>query len=104
MKTTLFTLLAVSLAHGFGTAVAVEIKPVAVEGQPLAANINRLLQALDMLGAPLSNEMTTALTAAAKARDAAKLQALLDPRVLFVVSINPESRVKVERGPAPALL
>src|SRR6185369_6398596 len=56
------------------------------------------------LGAPLSQEMTNALADVAKARDAVKLQALLDPQVLFVVSINPESRVKVDRGPAAAVL
>src|SRR5579871_6910727 len=76
--------------------------PVPVEGQPLAANVRRLLQALDMLGAPLPKETSLALEEAAKGRDGAKLQQLLDPHVLFRVSLNPEVRVKVERGPAPA--
>ena len=43
-------------------------------------------------------------TAAAQARDADRLQQLLDDRVLLVVHINPETRVKVARGPAPAVL
>src|SRR5262245_36600970 len=79
-------------------------EPVAVEGQPLAANVNRVLQALDSLGSPLPKETLESLTRAAKARDAAQLQKLLDPHVLFVVSLNPESRVKVQRGAAPAVL
>ena len=79
-------------------------EPVAVEGQPLAANVNRVLQALDTLGSPLPNETLESLVRAAMARDAAQLQKLLDPHVLFVVSLNPESRVKVQRGPAPVVL
>jgi hypothetical protein len=79
-------------------------EPVAVEGQPLAANVNRVLQALDSLGSPLPKETLESLTRAAKARDGAQLQKLLDPHVLFIVSLNPESRVKVQRGTAAAVL
>jgi hypothetical protein len=77
-----------------------KLEPVDVEGQPLAANVTRLLQALDFLGAPLSKEQTSAIQEAAKERNAKKLQELLDPHVLVVVSLNPESRVKAARGPA----
>ena len=77
---------------------------VEVEGQPLAANIERLMQALDYLGAPLPAETRAGLAAAGSARDAARLQELLDPHVLFVVSLNPEMRVKAARGPAKAVL
>jgi hypothetical protein len=77
---------------------------VEVEGQPLAANANRLLEALQFLGAPLAAETTQKLQVAVKARDARKIQELLDPHVLVVVTINPESRVKAARGPAPATL
>src|SRR5262245_34853539 len=94
-------LLFVFLVIGVTATAAAE--PVAVEGQPLAANVNRVIQALDSLGSPLPGETTEKLQLAAKARDAAQLQKLLDPHVLFVVSINPESRVKVQRGPAPAM-
>src|SRR5207237_1375303 len=45
-----------------------------------------------------------ALQAACADRDAAGIQRLLDPHVLLAVSINPEARVKVARGPAPAVL
>jgi hypothetical protein len=75
-----------------------------VEGQPLGENARRLLDALDFLGAPLSKADADAIKAAAKDRDAAKLQELLDPHVLVQVTVNPESRVKAARGPAAAKL
>src|ERR1051325_3092922 len=56
-----------------------KLEPIDVEGQPLAANVTRLLQALDMFGSPLPKEQTAALQGAAKNRDAKKLQELLDP-------------------------
>ncbi|MDA1016448.1 MAG: hypothetical protein O3A00_18570, partial [Planctomycetota bacterium] len=71
-----------------------------VEGQPLAANVSRLLNGLEFLGAPLPNKTVGELRVAIKNRDAKRLQALLDPHVLFGVSLNPEVRVKVQRGPA----
>jgi hypothetical protein len=76
--------------------------PVEVEGQPLAANVDRLRQALEFVGAPLSAETQTALKAAGE--DAKKIQQILDPQALLLVSINPESRVKVTKGAGPALL
>ncbi len=75
-----------------------------VEGQPLAANAERLVKALQFLGTPLPEGVASDLKAATDARDAKKIQQLLDPRALFVVNINPESRVKVARGPAEAKL
>jgi hypothetical protein len=87
-----------------GRALAQELTPVAVEGQPLAANVTRLLQALDYLGAPLPAEQAKELQAACAERDAATIQRLLDPHVLLSVHLNPEVRVKVARGPAKAVL
>ncbi len=75
-----------------------------VEGQPLGANATRMLKAFEFLGTPLPAKTTAAIQRAAKARDAKTLQKLLDPHVLFVVSLNPEVRVKVKRGPAQANL
>jgi hypothetical protein len=87
------------------TLVADDPLPVVpVEGQPLAANVKRLDESLEFLGTPLPNETRTAIGEAAAARDADNLQRIIDPHVLFVVSINPESRVKVARGPARATL
>lgn len=79
-------------------------EPVAVEAQPLAANVQRVIEALEFLGTPLTKEKQAALAAASQARDATKLQQLLDAEALFVVNINPEARVKVARGPATARL
>src|SRR5262245_32648744 len=81
-----------------------KLERVEVDGQPLGANVTRLLEALQFLGAPLPEETTKPLQEAAKAPDAAKMQQLLDPHVLVQVTINPESRVKVARGPAAAAL
>src|SRR5262245_19132608 len=78
--------------------------PVDVEGQPLAANVVRLLEALDYLGAPLPTETVTTIKQACDQRDARRIQQLLDPYALLLVSINPESRVKVERGATRAVL
>lgn len=91
-------LAAFALAHG---AHADEVPTVDdVEGQPLAANATRLAEALDYLGNPLPEETKAALRKAATQRDANALQRALDPHVTFVVTLNPEVRVKVARGPA----
>ncbi|MCB1275322.1 CehA/McbA family metallohydrolase [Prosthecobacter sp.] len=78
------------------------LEVIEVEGQPLAANARRLVQALDFLGASLPDDTRTRLQDAITKRDAAGVQAVLDPQVLCVVDINPESRVKARRGPAAA--
>src|SRR3954468_3496297 len=75
-----------------------------LELQPLVAQVNRLTEALNVLGEPLPDKVQTALkeSAAATDRKAAtrQIQETLDPLCLFVVSINPEMRVKVAQGPA----
>jgi hypothetical protein len=84
-------------------AVAAEPLPVIeVEGQPLVSNARRVVQALDFLGAPLAANARAKLEAVMASRDAAAVQAALDPLVLCLVDINPESRVKAQRGPAAA--
>lgn len=85
---------------------AVDPPPVVggIEGQPLAENVKRLLKALEFLGAPLDGETAKALAKAADDQDAKALQEVLDKRVMFVVNINPESRVKVARGPADPVI
>jgi EF hand len=74
-----------------------------VDGQPLGANAERLAKSLEFLGAPLPAGKSKALDDAIAKRDAKAIQSLLDERVLLQVSINPESRVKVARGPAQAV-
>ncbi|HZO88671.1 MAG TPA: CehA/McbA family metallohydrolase [Chthonomonadaceae bacterium] len=75
-----------------------------VAAQPLAAQVNRLVQALDYLGSPLPEKTRAALRRAVAETDDARLvqavQAALDPYCLLMVDINPESRVKVMQGPA----
>lgn len=75
-----------------------------VDGQPLAANVKRIIEAMQFLGSPLPRDEVEKLSAAGKERDAKQIQKLLDPRVLLLAHINPESRVKVRRGPAAAEL
>lgn len=83
-------------------ACAEPLPVVEAEGQPLAANAQRIMQALDFLGRPLTDELRRKLQTAITARDGAGVQAALDPQVLCVVDISPESRVKAQRGPAAA--
>lgn len=85
-------------------ALAADVPQATVEGQPLGANIERVITALEYLGQPLPDSTVSQLRLAAKQRDAGRLQELLDPHVLFVVSLNPEVRVKVARGPADGTL
>jgi hypothetical protein len=77
--------------------------------QPLAQHVRVLERALRYLGQPLSVEEHDRLNRAIGATDEtaaiAEIQAVLDPHVLLVVEVNPESRVKVSRGAArPELL
>lgn len=95
------TLLALTVAP-FGRAADVPV--VDVEGQPIAANAARLLKALDFLGAPLAEADAKALGKAIDDKDSAKVQAALDKHVLFVVTLNPEARVKVSKGPGATTL
>lgn len=85
--------------------IAVDVpRDSTVEGQPLAANIQRVTEAFEFLGTALPPTLVDELKQAGQARDARQLQELLDPRVAFVLTINPEVRVKVQRGPAEARL
>ncbi|HBJ85779.1 MAG TPA: hypothetical protein DDZ88_18280 [Verrucomicrobiales bacterium] len=88
----LFALLSVAAA-------AEPLPVIEVEGQPLAANAQRLMQALDFLGAPFANDARAKLQEAITKRDAAAVQEALDAQVLCVVSINPELRASAVRGP-----
>jgi hypothetical protein len=97
-------LVAITCLAAASPVCAQKLEPVDAEGQPLAGNVTRLLQALEFLGAPLAANTGQALQPAIKTQNARKLQEVLDPHVLFVVNVNQESRVKVKRGPAPAML
>src|SRR5438105_1522141 len=95
------TFLLTLLVIGFGPARGEEPEIVAVDLQPLKANVRRLVEALEFLGTPLPRASADALE---RAGDAAEVQRLVDPGVHLIVALNPESRVKVRRGPAPAVL
>ena len=75
-----------------------------VDIQPLKAQIERLIQATDYLGEPLSAKTKRRLTRALGQEDAEKavaaVQQILDPKCLIGININPESRVKVNEGQA----
>ena len=75
-----------------------------VEFQPLSAQVQRVVEALDMLGQPLPDATKAAIQQTLKITDehaaARALQEALDPYCLVGVTINPESRVKATPGPA----
>src|SRR5713101_7566570 len=78
-----------------------------IDHQPLAAQVSRLLEALEVLGDPLPAEETTELKRLAgapsdRAQAVTQIQKILDRHCLVGVEINPESRVKVQEGPAKA--
>src|SRR5262249_9518067 len=79
-----------------------------VELQPLAAQVKRLVEAMDYLGAPLQPADRPGVERAADTMKAdaavAEIQRVLDKYCLMDIHINPESRVKVTQGPAKAEL
>ncbi len=77
-----------------------------VEFQPLAAQVRRVVEALDQLGQPLTNAEHERVDRAFQApkNGVAALQEALDPLCLIGLEINPESRVKAVQGAAPARL
>lgn len=74
-----------------------------VEYQPLAAQVTRVLQSLELVGDPLPAADTAELKrlveqGPANAKTIARIQEVLDKHCLAGVNINPESRVKVQQG------
>lgn len=97
----------VAFALHFGQAALPEIEEV--EWAPLREQGQRLVRVLSDLKAPLPERIAAPfkeLLDRPPAPDLAvrQVQRLLDGRCLVAVSINPESRVKVARGPAPVEL
>jgi hypothetical protein len=76
-----------------------------VELQPLAAQAERVVQALEVAGSPLTEDqqakLRTALASADEGVVVETIQRILDPLCLVGVTINPESRVTVQDGAAP---
>lgn len=79
-----------------------------VEYQPLAAQAQRVETALDVLGEPLKAADKAKLAEVLKGpggkAGVAAIQKILDAYCIAGVEINPESRVKVQQGPAKAEL
>jgi hypothetical protein len=79
-----------------------------IEPQPLLAQAVRLKDALSFLGSSLSKEDEKKLMALQQQPStpevSTQIQQILDPYCLAMININPESRVKVLRGPAQAKL
>src|SRR5687767_14150001 len=74
------------------------------DAQAVRVHVGRLKEALEFLGQPVVGPSSAKLEAALKEPDGEKalrgIQEALDPHCLVGVHINPESRVKVEPGPA----
>ncbi len=82
----------------------VQLPSPAVPLQPLAQQVRQMETALLYLGQPFSADelarIDEAIADAQESEAVKRLQSVLDPHVLALVQINPESRVKVEQGPA----
>src|SRR5437870_1364573 len=94
-----------SILFLLATAIPVRADTLVVQEadwQPLTAQVKRLIEALDYLGAPLDAKTQATLKEAMEEKNikgaAERIQNALDARCLFVVSINPEMRVKVAAG------
>lgn len=76
-----------------------------VEQQPFAAQVLRVLEALNLLGEPLppsdaAELRRLAAVTSAREKTVEQMQKILDRHCLVGVHINPESRVKIQEGPA----
>lgn len=92
------------VCNGWHPLAAQDVPTEDVALQPLMSNVQRVLQTLDALGHPLEQATEQAIAVATKSRDAAELQQAVDRAVLAVVTLSPEQRVSVARGPAAAEL
>ncbi len=89
------------------TALAASALAAPVEPQPFFAALRQFIEATDLTGSPFTAEEKAVLTDALTVQDAAaveRAQAVLDARALFVVTINPEQRVKVAQAAAKPVL
>ncbi len=80
------------------------VETIGVEAQPLISNVRRVRETLELLGQPLEPVRATAVQEAMQSGDALAVQRALDPLTLAIVTINPEERVSVQRGPVAASL
>jgi hypothetical protein len=101
--TILSFMLCVGRAHAESLPLVHQIEP-----QPLLAQVARIADALQTIGAPLEQKQQAELSAARDETNAKKaverIQKVLDPLCLVGVNINHESRVKIMQGPAKPVL
>jgi hypothetical protein len=71
-----------------------------VELQPLAAQVKRVVEALDFIGSPLDAKDKAALDTAVNGKDVAALQRILDGHCLAGVRITAADKVETFPGPA----
>ena len=104
VRTVLLGILTASICFAVSSSLCGESLPLVtrVELQPLAAQVERVLQALESTGSAVTADQREAIRAALSESDEAvaveKVQKLLDPLCLVGVQINPESRVTVQTG------
>lgn len=102
-----FAILICAFLMSAGRAASADLPKVAqVELQPLSAQVQRLVEALDYLGAPMAEADKQALRAAANDKDkgVAAIQSVLDPHCLAGVRIQAKDKLEVLPGPAKLAL
>ncbi|MDA7511056.1 CehA/McbA family metallohydrolase [Verrucomicrobia bacterium] len=72
--------------------------------QPLHSNIERVLETMRFLGAPLPDSISVPILSPSSKRSSDEIQSLIDQAVAFFVDLNPEVRVKVQKAPGPIRL
>ena len=72
--------------------------------QPLVQQVRRLAQAMAFLSVPFHSDLSKNMEEALQEGSMADLDRLLETRILFHVTINPESKVSVRQGKAEPLL
>src|SRR5262249_26690502 len=104
LATATLALLVLSLGH-VGDGAEDSALPIVtkVEQQPLVSQVERLVQSLDILGAPLSKPDREALSAAMIDADPDKavagIQKVLDPYCLVGVELRSENELTVHADP-----
>jgi hypothetical protein len=102
-----FILCALSSLTPLEAAVQTASHP-AVPLQPFMDEVQRLETAMSVMGQPLAQKDLDEIKRASGGRDpdaaVSSVAAVLDKYTLAVVTVDPESRVNVNRGEAPALL
>jgi hypothetical protein len=98
MTRTLRTLVVLGLSLAAAVAKSAEPPVIKVEGQPLAAQVKRVIDALELLGTPIPAETLKELQPAIDSMDAPRIQKNIDKQVMFVVDDNGDGKVSAVSG------